>query len=163
MNHFQRIFFFVIVFLVSVNSVFSLEKSDRNEIQEVIKNYTDSWNLRGGKGFGDGYTQDADFVNIFGMVFSGKAEIEERHIQILRTFLEGSNLEIVDSQLREAQPGLVIALVRWKLTGYRAPGSTANKTPEGREGIYTHVFIKSDKKWKIAASQNTLVAINKTL
>ena len=91
------------------------------------------------------------------MHFSGKAEIEKRHIQILQTFLKGSTLEILRTQLREVQPGLVVAIVHWRCPGFRTPRSDLNKPGEVREGVFTQVFIHSGDKWEITASQNTLV------
>ncbi len=158
MHCFFKICLLLTPFLVFSSSfISSLEPVDQWAIEEVIKGYTDSWNQQGGKGFANGFTEDADFVNIFGMHFSGKTEIEKRHIQIVQTFLKDSLLEIQNLQLREVQPGLVIALVRWKISNYRSPRSDMSKPGEIREGIFTHVFIHSDKKWEITASQNTLV------
>lgn len=156
MIHFRIFILFVLMF-INVHSAFALEDADRNSILTVIQNYTNSWNLNECKGFANGFTEDADFVNIYGMVFSGKEEIEARHIKILQTFLKGSMLYILDTRLREVQPGLVIALVHWRLDGYRNPGSDISKAGETREGIYTQVFIKSEKDWEITSSQNTLI------
>jgi uncharacterized protein (TIGR02246 family) len=141
--------------LLTMTSIFGLEQADQEAIHGIIKSYTEAWNLRGCIGFGDGFTEDADFVNIFGMHFSGKAEIEQRHIQILKTFLKDSTMEIQDIQLREVQPGVVISLVRWKVHGFRHPSNAASTSTE-REGIFTHVFINTNNQWKITASQNTL-------
>lgn len=147
----------LILFTAYLNPAFTLEQSDKVEIQQIIQNYVDAWNYREGKGFGDGFTEDADFVNIFGMNFSGKAEIEDRHIKILQTILKGSKFELMNLNLREVQPGLVIALVRWKVEGFRNPCYDINKSGETREGIFTQVFINQNNKWQITASQNTLV------
>lgn len=139
-----------------INSLYSLEQADRTAIEEIIQNYADAWNLQQGKGFGDGFTEDADFVNIFGMHFSGKAEIEDRHIKILQGFLKDSKLKITDINLREINPNVVVALVRWNLDGFRNPKSDLKALGEVRSGIFTQVFISQQNKWEITASQNTL-------
>lgn len=146
-----------LVFAISVNTLSSLEQADQSSILEIIQSYADAWNLREGKGFGDGFTEDANFVNIYGMIFSGRAEIEERHVKILQGFLKDSKIEILNTQLREVHPGLVIALVRWRLEGYRNPGSNLEKFGEKREGVFTHVFINENSKWAMTATQNTLI------
>jgi uncharacterized protein (TIGR02246 family) len=140
-----------------LNAAFALEKADQSAIQQAIQSYTDSWNLRGGKGFADAFAENADFVNIFGMKFSGKEEIENRHIKIIQTFFKDSKLEILDTQLREVQPGLVIATVYWRLNGFRTPDADTNKPGEARNGVYTQVFINSGSRWEITASQNTMM------
>lgn len=149
--------FFSSIFSLSI--LCALEPNDQQAIQDVIKRYTDAWNLTAGKGFGNDFTEDADFVNIFGMHFSGKAEIEERHVQILQTFLKDTTLQIADTRLREVQPGLVVALVYWTMGGDRAPPIHPKLPIEVREGIFTQVFVNLDGKWQITASQNTLIPV----
>jgi uncharacterized protein (TIGR02246 family) len=133
-----------------MQSLPALQEADQQAINDIISGYTTSWNERAGIGFGDAFADDADFVNIFGMHFVGKGEIESRHEQILQTIFKGSKLEIVNTRLREVQPGVIIALVRWKLQWY------PNDKEETMEGIFTQVFTEKDSQWVITASQNTL-------
>ena len=98
MYRFQALLFICFAYL---NSAFAFETSDQTAIQESIKNYTVAWNDHEGRGFGEGFTADADFVNIFGMHFSGKSEIELRHVKILQSFLKDSKLHILSTKLRE--------------------------------------------------------------
>ena len=150
----------LVAWLACLNSLSALEPADQTAIQGIIQEFTNSWNDQAGKGFADAFTEDADFVNVFGMVFKGKTEIEDRHVKILQTFQKDSKLEIVESRLREVTPGLVIAVVHWKLDGFRTPKSDINLPGEMREGIFTHVFILADNSWKITACQNTLISKN---
>jgi uncharacterized protein (TIGR02246 family) len=143
----------ICVLLSTLNCAFALEKSDYTAIDKVISGYTYAWNECCGKGFGEGFTQDADFVNIFGTKFSGKEEIEVRHVKILETFLKDSKMEILKTDLREVQKGLVIATVHWRVKGFKKPDVT-------RDGIFTQVFVQQADKWEITASQNTLIAID---
>jgi uncharacterized protein (TIGR02246 family) len=147
------------LFIFCFCSLSALEERDLKEIQDVIKGYTESWNQKAGKGFGDNFTDNADFVNIFGMIFSGKEEVELRHVQILNGFLKGSTMEILNSQVREVQPGVVVAHVRWKVAGFRTPQMAADAPSQIREGVFSHLFVKEDKKWKITATQNTLAPL----
>ena len=137
------------------NYLSALPQADEEAIHGVIYGYADAWNTRAGKGFGDGFADDADFVNIFGMYFSGREEIEKRHLSILQTFLKDSILEIQNVHLREVQPGWVVAIVRWKCSGFNHPHTTS----EMREGVFTHVFQLKDGRWQIIASQNTMIPI----
>lgn len=147
----------LVIFCFCVHSLYSLESADESKILGMIRDYTQAWNEQACRGFGDHFSENADFVNIFGMKFSGKAEIEERHVKILQSFLKGSKLEIIGTELREVQKGVVIALVRWRLNGFRAPGSDLNSPGQIQEGIFTQVFVHPNNKWEITASQNTLV------
>lgn len=132
--------------------LFSLEKNDEIAIHTILNQITDSWNVHQGLGFGNSYCQNADFVNIFGNHFSGKEEIEKRHIFILRTFLKDSIFTMTTCQLREVTANLVLAHVSWDVTNI----TPSTKIPSQLKGIFTHVFIKENDQWKITASQNTL-------
>lgn len=152
-----KFYIFFIGCLLSIHSAWALEKADEAAINTIVNQYTDAWNDHTGKGFGESFSKDADFVNIFGMHFSGKEEIEFRHIKILESFLKDSKLSILSTKLREVQPGLVIGIVRWKLDGFRQPGSDLNAPGVMREGVFTQVFVQHENQWKIEASQNTLI------
>lgn len=158
MINFKRIFSLVVLFIVSLSSGFALENKDHSAIQQVIQGYTEAWNKHAGVGFGDGFSENASFVNIFGMLFWGRAEIEARHVAILQAFLKDSTLEISDVQLQEIQPGIVVALVHWKVSGFQNSNSEKNSPTGMMKGIFTQLFVNNDNKWEIRASQNTLIA-----
>ncbi|MGL5264141.1 MAG: YybH family protein, partial [Candidatus Rhabdochlamydia sp.] len=142
---------FSLFFILSFTSLFALNTSDRNAINKVVEHFAYAWNDCEGKGFGDYYAQDADFVNIFGTAFSGKQEIETRHIKILETFLKGSIFEVIETKVREIKPEVVIAQVYWKVTNIQKSGA------ETMKGIFTHTFVKNNGTWEITSTQNTLI------
>lgn len=148
--------FFLLVIVTMSSSIFALDTNDHKTINQIIENFTNAWNDHGGQGSADYYAQDADFVNIFGMAFAGKQEIEERHLKIHESFLKGSIFEVTDLKLREAKPGVVIAHVYWKVSNIQKPGKDPLK--ETMKGIFTHVILKSQDKWEITATQNTSIA-----
>jgi uncharacterized protein (TIGR02246 family) len=152
-----KLYSYLFICLLYLNVASALDSADRDTIQDIIKGYTIAWNDHAGKGFGEGFAVDADFVNIFGMHFSGKEEIEIRHIKILQAFLKDSKMQILNTTLREVQPGLVIGVVKWKVEGFRQPGSDMSLPGISREGIFTQVFVKREHQWEITASQNTLI------
>ena len=88
------------------------------------------------------------------MHFHGKQAIQDRHDQIHRTFLKNSTFNITHLELREVNPNLILAFVRWEVRGVHKPDSF-----EGRQtiqGIFSHVFINKNGVWEITATQNTV-------
>ena len=154
------LFKFLTVFVLlhpCFQNVFALTSDDKVAIEKIVQDLADSWNEKEGVGFGVNFSDDADFVNIFGMHFSGKAEIEDRHIKILQTMFKNSKLQMVKTTLREIQPGVVIALIQWKLDAKKSPITLSSKYfDEIREGIFTNVFLYANNKWVITASQNVI-------
>ncbi len=147
-----KFFFFLSLFVVS--SVFALDAEDRDAIHKIVGHFTNAWNQCEGRGLGDYYAEDADFVNIFGMAFSGKKEIENRHVKILETFLKGTVFEVTDLRVREVKPGVVMAQVYWVVSGIQKPGI---QDKEAMKGIFTHAFIKNNDQWAITSTQNTMI------
>lgn len=143
-------------FLILMHTLAAIDNADRSKMEAVINGYIRAWNEYEGHGFADGYTDDADFVNIYGMHFTSKTEIEERHIRILQTFLKGSIFTALSTHFREVEPDLVLAFVHWSVEGFRSRNAP-NGPGETREGIFTHVFVKQNNEWKITAAQNTLM------
>jgi uncharacterized protein (TIGR02246 family) len=143
---------FSLFFILSFTSLFALNTNDRNAIDKIVEHFTHAWNDSEGKGSGDYYAQDADFVNIFGTAFAGKQEIETRHVKIHETFLKGSIFEVTETKVREAKPEVVIAQVYWKVTHIQKSGA------ETMKGIFTHTFVKNNGTWEIASTQNTLIS-----
>jgi uncharacterized protein (TIGR02246 family) len=143
---------FFLFFTLSFTTLFALDTTDRNAIDKIVGHFTHAWNDCAGKGSGDYYAQDADFVNIFGTAFSGKQEIETRHLKIHETFLKDSIFEVVETKVREAKPEVAIAQVYWKVTNIQKPGA------ETMKGIFTHTFVKNNGTWEIASTQNTLIS-----
>lgn len=152
----KYIMFSLIVLLSVSSSVFALNSKDKETINHIVDHFTNVWNAPEGRGFADYYAHDADFVNLFGTAFSGKQEIEARHIKILETFLKGSTFEVTDLRLREAAPDIVIVHVYWKVSNIQVPGK--DPLNETMKGIFTHVFLRNNNdNWEIIASQNTTI------
>lgn len=149
----NRILLFLFTTLLATHAI-GIPPADQRAIEGVIHRYTTAWNKHGGKGFSGDWTEQADFINIFGMHFSGKQAIEERHITILNSFLKGTELGIADIQLRQERKDLVIAKVYWTLDHYTKPNPDA---PNISRGVFLQTFVKEDDRWKIAATQNTLI------
>ena len=147
-----NVLFFLSVLIAS--SVFSLDTGDRDSISKIVDHFTHAWNRCEGKGSADYYAEDADFVNIFGMAFSGKKEIEDRHVKIHETFLKGTVFTVTDLKIREVKPGIASVQVYWVVNGIQKPGTNVN---ESMKGIFTHAFIKNNNRWEITSTQNTMI------
>lgn len=147
----KKIIFSILTVLTLTSTAFALEQSDTDEIHHIIDHFKHIWNVCNGHGSGDFYAENGDFVNIFGMHFSGKDEIESRHVAIHETFLMNSIFEIIDLKIREAKSDVVVVHVNWKVSNVHIPGTGLTEM----KGIFTHMLIKSDGKWEITASQNT--------
>ena len=56
--------------------------------------------------------EDADFVNVIGMHWRGRPEIEARHADVHRTIFRNSKLRMLEQSLRPLGPGIVLAHIQ---------------------------------------------------
>jgi uncharacterized protein (TIGR02246 family) len=125
----------------------------QSEISLIIKALSDSWNSHDMAAYAAQFTEDADFVNVIGMHWKGRPEIEASHVQVHRTIFRNSKLKILDCSLRPLAPGVVLAHTRWEMTGHESPPGV--RFSELRHGIISSVFVEREGRWLIAAFQNT--------
>jgi len=135
---------------------FSISPADEALIKGIIHEYVDAWNEQEGRGFADHFALDSDFINIFGMQFRGREAIEQRHRDILQSFLKGSTFKITSLELRDVNPNAALAFVKWQVDGFHPPGRDVNEPGETIQGIFCHVLSKNHDNWEIIATQNTL-------
>lgn len=128
------------------------QNSDELEIHKAVMRLPEAWNRHDMRAFASQFAEDADFVNVAGSWWRGRAEIEQKHATVHATIFRESTLSIDDIQIRFLTPEIAIAHVATSLAG--------QKTAEGalvppRKTLLTLVLQKLAGKWLIATSQNT--------
>ena len=105
--------------------------------------------------FGSLFTDDAEWVNIVGMVWRGKTEIQKVHQIVHATNFKNRNIQQLDDMtVRFIRPDVAVSIVRWTLDGFDAP--------DGRHfdkgtNVAMLVFVKENGKWLIASGENVTV------
>ena len=123
---------------------------DERSIRTIVDNFAKSWNTPGMPGFGDLFTQDADFVVISGRWFKGRDAIVTYHKELLSKFYKGSRVSPETVSVRFLSPTAAVAHVDWR-SWYTASGKQEEQT-----ALMTLMLTKDDGVWKIAAAHNTL-------
>ena len=122
-------------------------------IETVVSAVVDAWNRHDMKAYAAQFTEDADFVNVVGMHFRGRPQIEAVHIDLHRTIFRNSNLRSVNTTVRPVNDQVAMAHVAWEMTG--AEGLPGWNVPELRKGMMSLVLVRSGDRWLITAAQNT--------
>jgi uncharacterized protein (TIGR02246 family) len=99
------------------------------------------------------FTEDADFVNVVGMHFRGRPQIEAVHVDLHRTIFKNSNLRTVSTTVRSVNDEVAVAHIASEMTG--AEGLPGWNVPELRKGMMSLVLVRSGDRWLIIAAQNT--------
>jgi len=103
--------------------------------------------------FAAAFSENADFVNVVGMHWRGRQEIEVKHTVTHRTIFRNSNLQIVDQSVRFLSPSVAIAHVWTQLKG--AESLPGRNVQDIRRTLLTCVLAKEADRWLITAAHNT--------
>jgi len=122
-------------------------------VSAVVTTVVEAWNRHDMKAYSAQFTEDADFVNVIGMHFRGRPQIEAVHIDLHRTIFRNSNLLAVSTTVRPVTDQVTLAHVAWEMTG--AEGLPGWNAPELRKGMMSLVLARSGDRWLITAAQNT--------
>lgn len=128
--------------------VLSVEAS----VLAVARQFAVCWNAHDMSALGALFAQDADFVNVVGMRWKGRAAIQTAHQESHSNMFRSSRLAIGNTDIRLMSPSVAVSRSEWTLVGHTTPDGQA--LPE-RRGYLTHVLEKQGDGWLIVVSQNT--------
>jgi len=126
--------------------------TDTSKVTGVVNAFAAAWNRHDMEAFAQLFAADAEFVNVVGLWWKGRAEIRQAHEVTHASMFKNSRLTILDTSMRFPLPQLAIARSRWRLEGHVGPDGQALPA---RTGILLNVLTVDDGSWAIIDSQNT--------
>ena len=126
--------------------------SEEADVRAVGQRAIDTWNAHDMKAFAALYTRDAEFVNVYGMWWTGRERIEAEHAATHATVFRQSQLSAADMRAKFLRPDVASLHMRWNLTGLALPNG--QKLPD-RRGVLVYIVVKDGGEWRIAVGQNT--------
>jgi uncharacterized protein (TIGR02246 family) len=124
----------------------------RRKIEEVVRAFAEHWNQHDMEAFARLFAEDAEFVNVVGMWWTGREEIKRAHETTHASIFKKSHLKIDEIKVRFVRPEVAVARSRWELTGHVGPGGEALPA---RRGVLMNLIVPHDGQWTIIDSQNT--------
>jgi uncharacterized protein (TIGR02246 family) len=116
-----------------------------------------AWNQGDGAMYASYFTDDADFINIRGDLFTGNKQIAQVHGMILAGPFKGSHIVITMRTLQILAPGVAMLDTDQTVTGF--PGLPAGVVPTEDGILVTHfkyvAVRQKDGSWKLISGQNT--------
>ncbi len=134
------------------------ETPELQAVRQVAEEVGEAWARLDAKAMGAHYTEDADYVNIMGLVLEGRKAIEVRHAEIFTTVLRGSHASFEVRSVRMLAPGVALADVNGAVMDIKTPptGLTLDADGAVRSRI-KHILIKKEGAWRVVSSQTTQV------
>jgi uncharacterized protein (TIGR02246 family) len=125
-----------------------------SSVSRLAEQFVTIWNAHDMGRLQDLYADDADFVNVIGMRWSGASEIARMHVALHESRMRQTTLRSEGMTVRVLAPSVAVVHDTWVLTG--DPGAPGWRIGEQRRGILVHVLkLDGAGKWHIAVSQNT--------
>ena len=122
-------------------------------VSAVVSAVVEAWNRHDMQAYSAQFTEDADFVNVVGMHFRGRPQIEAVHVDLHRTIFRNSMIRAVSATVRPVNDQVALAHVAWEMTG--AEGLPGWNVPDLRKGMLSLVLLRAGDRWLITAAQNT--------
>jgi len=123
---------------------------DEAALKEMAGKWAEAWNKGDVAAIGAMYTEDADYIDIYGKAYKGRPAIEAAIKEINSSVFEGSKMNIESVATHPVKPDVVVGDSVWEVTG--VPESEGPAPPS--KGEATVVFVKTDGGWKIAAHRS---------
>lgn len=128
----------------------SIEGLDKPE--DLPKAFADAWANRDAATLANLFVEDADFVNVVGLWWHNRADIQKAHDYGLRTFFRHSTISIGRVKTRHIRHDIATVHVRWSLQGQLdQQGNSLDK----RQTVMMFIVEKRVNGWVCLAAQNT--------
>ena len=126
------------------------------ELQHILNEQQAAWNRGDGAGFSAAFTDDADFVNIRGDAFHGRAAITAQHDRIFAGPFVGSHNTITIRHCAELAPDIALIETVHEVSGFKfLPPGIVPTSPGVLKTRMKYIARKQGDAWQLIAAQNT--------
>ena len=119
-------------------------------IDRTAEAFAEAFNRKDAAAVGALFREDAEFVNIFGMRFRGRAGIESAHAGLFAHAMNGNRLAVQKADVQVLPGGSVLGHVPWTREVLEGGGPAL---PPGSD-IFTFVLVEDADAWSLAACTN---------
>lgn len=120
--------------------------------EELVERFARAWNKGDAGGIASLFTSDADFVNVVGLWWRSREEIERAHAYGFKRIFGGARLDLERVEVKHLADRVATVHGRWVLRG-QAPH--ASGPADERRGVLMLVAQREPEGWLAAAAQNT--------
>lgn len=123
---------------------------------EIPHRFGEAWNRYDASALADLFYGNADFVNVVGLWWDNKEEIQKAHDYGFRKIFGSSHFEVLRVKVKPLEEHIAIVHARIRIIG-----QTRNKVenPLWRETMFLFVARRSNGQWLVESAQNTDIAL----
>ncbi len=151
----------LVLFVATTAPSFSVAQSnervatdDERAIQRIVTTFESGWNTHDMGRIGSVFRDDAEFINVVGMFWRGKAAIVKAHAVYHEIMFKDCRLHSDALQIRLLNDTTAIAV--WTVTQDSFKTPSGNVVPKTQTRL-TFVLTKADDGWRVAHGHNTRI------
>jgi len=122
--------------------------------REIVTQLEAAWNRHDMAAYGALFHDDAEWVNVVGMHWRGKAEVMKAHTAFHETIFKNCQLHGEAVSVRKVAPGTVVAVWAHRQDAYATPSGNQQAATFNR---LTLVVTQRDGRWHISHGHNVWV------
>ncbi|MDM0113732.1 SgcJ/EcaC family oxidoreductase [Variovorax sp. J22R133] len=130
-----------------------MDANDEQAIRELVRQWELAWNAGDMSAAARLFFEDADFVNVRGSHWHGRAQIEAEHVQRHLRQLKGSVFAPMEVGVQHISGDAALAHVRWHLHNDHELDGTPRQP---RQGVFSWLVLReAPGRWCIRSAHNT--------
>jgi len=133
--------------------------ADDAAITALISNQAETWNRHDAAAWCAPFEADAEFVNILGMLLSGREQIQQRHAELFQGIFSHSNVVITTRKVTHLGADAALVDTVYELRGYdRLPPGIRPTDADGTlRTRMRYALPRRDDGWHVVTVQNTAI------
>ena len=143
----------ILALVIASDAPSAAQSSDEAAIRRIDQMWDEGWNRHDPHAIASLLSEDADFVNVTGTWYKGRAAFERL---MTATHQDGifkdSTRKTSETTVKFLTPDVAVAHARWTISGDRNRDGSPR---EPRQGVMTRVVARRDGQWIVVAAHNT--------
>ncbi len=123
---------------------------------DLITEFARAWDAKDAEAIGRLFVEDADFVNVVGLHWTGRRSIVKAQRFGFTHAFAGATLQLLEVRQRFLGDDAAVVVARWQISGQVDPDG---EPVDPRRGVLSAALVKlSDDSWLGVSCQNTDIA-----
>ena len=120
---------------------------------EIPALFVEAWMNRDANMLSSLFTEEAEFVNVVGLWWHNRKDIERAHAYGFENIFGESDLRIMESSVKYLHEDVAVVHARMRLKNQTQKGEV--RTPSIRQNIFSFVVQKQEGSWVCVSAHNT--------
>ncbi len=121
--------------------------------ESIPRVFAEAWNRRDAKTLAALFDEDAEFVNVVGLWWHDRADIERAHAYGFARIFPDSSLTVREVRTKHLTDHIAVVHARMRLTGQTPIGNA--ERPQPRTNVFSFVVHQTPGGWRCASAHNT--------